>query len=165
MTAGRGQSDSSSAISKRSSGCLTVLSLSLINSLRLQESHFSRGLYNKTRISGKSMSWIVCGDSRLIPQKPLPLRPTIIFSGMQLTSMIFIIPRRDPRGRHSYPNKRKSMMRMNMSLKKMNFSLTLNLKKNLLHIQSTNHHSILRCHRKLIFLPKSGKPYLKAPNK
>ena len=48
---------------------------------------------------------------------------------------------------------------------KTNFSLTLNLKKNLLHIQSTNHHSILRCHRNLIFLPKSGKPYLKAPNK
>ena len=50
-------------------------------------------------------------------------------------------------------------------IEEMNFSLTLNLKKNLLHIQSTNHHSILRCHRKLIFLPKSGKPYLKAPNK
>ena len=139
MTAGRGQSDNSSATSRRNSGCLTVLFLSLINSLRLQESHFSRGLCNKTMTSGRSMSWILCGDSRLTQQIPLPLRPITTFFGMQLTSMIFTTPRRDLRERHSYPNKRKSMMKMNMPLKKNNFSMTLN-QRNLLHIQFINHH-------------------------
>ena len=42
----RGQSDNSSATSRRNSGCLTALFLFLINFLKLQESHFSRGLSN-----------------------------------------------------------------------------------------------------------------------
>ena len=161
MTARRGQSDNSSATSRRNSGCLTVLSLFLINSLRLQESHFSRELCSKTMTSGRSMSWILCGDSRLNPQIPLPLRPITTFFGMQLTSMIFTTPRRDLRERHSYPNMRKSMMKMDISLKKNNLSMTLTQKKNLLHIHFINHHFILRCHRNLTFLPKSGKHFLK----
>ena len=131
---------------------------------RLQESHFNRGLCNKTMTSGRSMSWILCGDSRLNQQIPLPLRPITTFFGMQLTSMIFTTPRRDLRERHSYPNKRKSMMKMNMPLKKNNFSLILN-QRNLLHIQFISHHIIPRCHRSLTFLQKSGKHFLRAPNK
>ena len=104
-------------------------------------------------------------NSRLNPQIPLPLRPITTFFGMQLTSMIFTTPRRDLRERHSYPNMRKSMMKMDISLKKNNLSMTLTQKKNLLHIQFINHHFILRCHRNLTFLPKSGKHFLKAPNK
>ena len=165
MTAGRGQSDNSSATSRRNSGCLTVLSLFLINSLRLQESHFSRELCSKIMTSGRSMSWILCGDSRLNPQIPLPLRPITTFFGMQLTNMIFTTPRRDLRERHSYPNMRKSMMKMDISMKKNNFSMTLSQKKNFLYIQFINHHFIIRCHRNLTFLPKSGKHFLKAPNK
>ena len=69
----------------------------------------------------------------------LTLRPTTIFFGMQLTSMIFITPKRVLRERHSYPNKRNSMMKMNMSLKKNQISMTLN-QRNLLHIQCTSHH-------------------------
>ena len=150
---------------KEKLSCLTVLSLFLINSLRLQESHFSRELCSKTMTSGRSMSWILCGDSRLNPQIPLPLRPITTFFGMQLTSMIFTTPRRDLRERHSYPNMRKSMMKMDISLKKNNLSMTLTQRKNLLHIQFINHHFILRCHRNLTSLPKSGKHFLKAPNK
>ena len=126
MTAGKGQSNNFSAISRRNSGCLIVLYLSLTNSLRLQESHFFRELCNKTMTSGRFMSWILCGDSRLNQQIPLPLRPTITFFGMQPTSMISTIPRRDLREKHSYPNKRNSMMTMNMPLKKNNSSLILN---------------------------------------
>ena len=159
MTAGRGQSDNSSATSRRNSGCLTVLSLSLISSLRLQESHFSRELCSKTMTSGRSMSWILCGDSRLTPQIPLPLRPITTFFGMQLTSVIFTTPRRDLRERHFYPNMRESMMKMNISLKKNNLSMNLTQKKNLLHIQFTNHHFILRCHRNLTFLPNLGNTF------
>ena len=164
MTAGKEQSDNSSAISRRSSDCLTALFLFLINFLKLQESHFFRGLCNKTMTSGRCMSLILCGDSRLNQQIPLPLRPTTTFFEMQLTSMTFIKPRRDLRERHSYPNKRKSMMLMNMSLKKNNFPLILN-QRNLLHILFINHHFTPRCHRSLIFLPKSGKHFLRAPNK
>ena len=155
----KGQSDNSSATSRRNSGCLTVLSLFLINSLRLQESHFSRELCSKTMTSGRSMSWILCGDSRLNPQIPLPLRPITTFFGMQLTSMIFTTPRRDLRERHSYPNMRKSMMKMDISLKKNNLSMTLTKKKNLLHIQFINHHFILRCHRNLTFLQNLGNTF------
>ena len=164
MTAGKGQSDNSSATSRRNSGCLIALSLSLINSLRLQESHFSRELCNKTMTSGRSMSWIQCGDSRLNQQIPLPLRPITTFFGMQPTSMIFITPRRDLRERHSYPNMRNSMMKMNMPLKKNNSSLILS-QRNILHIQFISHHFIPRCHRSPTFLPKSGKHFLRAPNK
>ena len=53
MTAGRGQSDNSSTTSRRNSGCLTALFLFLINFLKLQESHFSRGLYNKIMTSDR----------------------------------------------------------------------------------------------------------------
>ena len=94
----------------------------------------------------------------------LLLRPITTSFGMQLTSMIFTTPSKDLRERHSYPNKRKSMMKMNMALKKNNFPLILNQRK-LLHILFINHHSIPRCHRSLIFLPKSGKHFLRAPNK
>ena len=125
---------------------------------------FSRGLCNKTMISGRSMSWILCGDSRLTQQIPLPLRHITTSFGMQLTNMIFTTPKRDHRERHSYPNKRKSMMKMDMALKKNNFPLILN-QRNLLHILFINHHSIPRCHRSLISLPKSGKHFLRAPNK
>ena len=90
---------------------------------------------------------------------------TLTFETYYNTSMIFTTPRRDLRERHSYPNMRKSMMKMNISLKKNNFSMTLTQKKNLLHIQFINPHFILRCHRNLTFLPKSGKHFLKAPNK
>ena len=99
MTPGRGQSDNSLATSRRNSGCLTVLFLPLINSLRFQESHFSRGLCNKTMISGRSISWILCGDSRLTQQIPLPLRHITTSFGMQLTNMIFTTPKRDHRER------------------------------------------------------------------
>ena len=58
----------------------------------------------------------------------------------------------------------KLMMKMNMALKKNNFPLILN-QKNILHILSINHHFIPRCHRSLIFLLKSGKHFLRAPNK
>ena len=163
MTAGKGQSDNSSAISRKSSGCLTVLSLFLINSLRLQESHFSRELCSKIMTSGRSMSWILCGDSRLNLQIPLPLRPTTTFLGMQLISMISTTPRRDLRERHSYPNMRKSTMKMDISLKQNNLSMTLTQKKNLLHTQFFNPPFILRLHRNPTFLLKSGKHFLKAP--
>ena len=132
--------------------------------LRLQESHFSRELCNKTMTSGKSMSWILCGDSRLNQQIPLPLRPTITFFGMQPTSMIFTTPRRDLREKHSYPNTRNSMMTMNMPLKKNNSSLILN-QRNILHIQFISHPFTPRCHRSPSFLLKSGTHFLRAPNK
>ena len=126
---------------------------------------FLQRAVQQTMTSGRSMSWILCGDSRLNPQIPLPLRPITTFFGMQLTSMIFTTPRRDLRERHLYPNMRKSMMKMDISLKKNNLSMTLSQKKNLLHIQFINHHFILRCHRNHTFLPTSGKHFLKAPNK
>ena len=47
MTAGKEQSDNSSATSRRNSDCLTALSLFLINFLKLQESHFFKELSNK----------------------------------------------------------------------------------------------------------------------
>ena len=143
MTAGREQSDNSLTTSRRNSDCLTVLFLSLINSLRLQESHFSRGLCNKTMISGRSMSWILCGDSRLTQQTPLLLRHITTSFGMQLTNMIFTIQEGDHRERPSYPNKRKSTMKMDMALRKNNFSMILN-QKSLLHTLFINHHPIPR---------------------
>ena len=95
----------------------------------------------------------------------LSLRPITTFFGMQLTSMIFTTPRRDLRERHSYPNMRKSMMKMDISLKKNNLSMTLTQKKNLPHIQFFNPHFILRLHRNPTSLLKFGKHFLKAPNK
>ena len=44
MTAGKEQSDNSSATSRRNSDCLTALSLFLINFLKLQDSHFFRAV-------------------------------------------------------------------------------------------------------------------------
>ena len=120
---------------------------------------------NLTLQSVRFMPWILCGDSRLNPQIPLPLRPITTFFGMQLTSMIFTTPRRDLRERHSYPNMRKSMMKMDISLKQNNLSMTLTQKKNLPHIQFFNPHFILRLHRNPTFLLKFGKHFLKAPNK
>ena len=68
MTAGRGQSDNSSATSRRNSGCLTAWFLFLITFLKLQESHFSRGLSNKTMTSDRYISWTLCGGSKLTQQ-------------------------------------------------------------------------------------------------
>ena len=95
----------------------------------------------------------------------LTLRPTTTFFGMQLISMISTTPRRDLRERHSYPNMRKSTMKMDISLKQNNLSMTLTQKKNLLHTQFFNPPFILRLHRHPTFLLKSGKHFLKAPNK
>ena len=164
MTVGKEQSDNSSVTSRRNSDCLTALFLFLINFLKLQDSHFFRELSSKTMTSDRYMSWTLCGGSKLTPQRPLLLIHTTTFFGMQPISMIFIKPRKDLRERHSYPNKRKSMMLMNRSLKKNNFPLILN-QRNLLHILFINHHFTPRCHRSLIFLPKSGKHFLRAPNK
>ena len=86
----KGQSDNSSATSRRNSDSLTALFLFLINLLKLQESHFSRGLYNKIMTSDRYMSWTLCGDSRLNQQMPLPSRPTTTSFGMQPVSMISI---------------------------------------------------------------------------
>ena len=101
MTAGRGLSDNSSATSRRNSGCLTALFLFLINFLKLQESHFSRGLSNKTMTSERYMSWTLCGDSKLTQQMPLPLTPITTSFGMQSISMISIKSRKDLRERFS----------------------------------------------------------------
>ena len=49
-------------------------------------------------------------------------------------------------------------------MKKSNFSLIKN-QRNLLHILFINHHSIPSCHRSFIFLPTSGKHFLRAPNR
>ena len=122
MTAGKGQSDNSSATSRRNAGCLTALFLFLMNFLKLQESHFSRGLSNKTMTSDRYMSWTLCGDSKLTQQRPLPLTPITTSFGMQHISMISIKSRKDLRERHSSLNKKKSVMMMNMPMQKSNFS-------------------------------------------
>ena len=70
MTAGKEQSDNSSATSRRNSDCLTALFLFLINFLKLQDSHFFRELSSKTMTSDRYMSWTLCGGSKLTPQRP-----------------------------------------------------------------------------------------------
>ena len=164
MIAGRGQSDNSSATSRRNSGCLIALFLFLINFLKLQEPRFSRGLYNKIMTSDRYMSWILCGDSRLNQQMPLPLTPTRISFGMQHTSMIYTKSKRDLRERHFSLNKKKSVMMMNMPMQKSNFPLIQN-QRNILHIQFISHHFTPRCHKSLSSLPTSGKHFLRAPNR
>ena len=164
MTAGRGQSDNSSATSRRNSGCLTALFLFLINFLKLQESHFSRRLSNKTMTSDRYMSWTLCGDSKLTPQRPLPLTPITTSFGMQLISMTFIKPRKDLRERHSPLNKKKSVMMMNVPMQKSNLPLIQN-QRNILHIQFISHHFTPRCHKSLSSLPTSEKHFLRAPNR
>ena len=164
MTVGKGQSDNSSATSRRNSDCLTALFLFLINFLKLQESHFSRGLSNKTMTSDRYMSWILCGDSRLNQQMPLPLRPTTSFFGMQPISMISIISKGDLRERHSSPTKKKSVMMMNMPMQETNVPLIQN-QRNILHTQSISHHFIPRCHKNLSFLTTSEKHFLRAPSR
>ena len=164
MTAGSGQSDNSSATSRRNSGCLTALFLFLINFLKLQESHFSRGLSNKTMTSDRYMSWTLCEDSKLTQQMPLPLTPITTSFGMQLISMISIKSRKDLRERHSSLNKKKSVMMMNMPMQKSNFPLIQN-QRNIPHIQFISHHFTPRCHKSLSSLPTSGKHFLRAPNR
>ena len=164
MTGGRGQSDNFSATSRRNSDCLTALSLFQINFLKLQESHFSRGLYNQIMTSDRYMSWILCGDSKLNQQIPLLLRPTTTSFGMQPISKISIKPRKDIRERHSSLTKKKAVMMMTMQMQKNNFPLNQN-QRNIPHIQFTSHHFIPRCHKSLSSLPKSGKHFLRAPNK
>ena len=134
MTAGRGQSDNSSGTSRRNSDCLTALFLFLINFLKLQKSHFFRGLSNKTMTSDRYMSWTLCKDSKQTQQMPLPLTPITTSFGMQPISMISIKSRKDLRERHSSLTKKKSLMMMNMPMQKSNFSLIQN-KRNI-HILS-----------------------------
>ena len=164
MTAGRGQSDNSSATSRRNSGCLTALFLFLINFLKLQESHFSRGLSNKTMISDRYMSWTLCGDSKLTQQMPLPLTPITTSLRIQPIIMISIKPRKDLRERHSSLNKKRSVMMTNMPMQKGNFPLIQN-QRNILLIQFISHHFTQRCHKSLSYLPTSGKHFLRAPNR
>ena len=160
----KGQSDNSSATLRRNSGCLTALFLFLINFLKLQESHFSRGLSNKTMTSDRYMSWTLCGDSKLTQQMPLPLTPMTTSFGMQPISMISIKSKKDIRERHSSLNKKKSVMMMNMPMQKSNFPLIQN-QRNILHIQFISHHFTPRCHKSLSSLPTSGKHFLRAPNR
>ena len=164
MTAGKGQSDNSSATSRRNSGCLTALFLFLINFLKLQESHFSRGLSNKIMTSDRYMSWTLCGDSKLTQQMPLPLTPITTSFGMQPISMISINSRKDLRERNSSLNKKKSMMMMNMPMQKSNFPLIQN-QRNIIHIQFMSHHFTQRYHKSLSYLTTSGKHFLRAPNR
>ena len=164
MTAGRGQSDNSLATSRRNSGCLTALFLFLINFLKLQESHFSRGLSNKTMTSDKYMSWTLYGDSKLIQQMPLPLTPITTSFGMQPISMISIKSRKGLRERHSSLTKKKSLMMMNMPMQETHFPLIQN-QRNILHTQSISHHFTPRCHKSLSSLLTSGKHFLRAPSR
>ena len=164
MTAGREQSDNSSATSRRNSGCLTALFLFLINFLTLQESHFSRGLSNKTMISDRYMSWTLCGDSKLTQQMPLPLTPITTSFGMQLISMIFIKSRRNLRERPSSLNKKTSMMIMNMLMQKSNSPLIQN-QRSIHHTQFISHHFTQRYHKSLSYLTTSGKHFLRALNR
>ena len=161
MTAGKEQSDNSSATSRRNSDCLIALFLFLINFLKLQDSHFFRELSSKTMTSDRYMSWTLCGGSKLTPQRPLLLIHTITSFGI---SMIFIKPRKALRERHSPLIKKISMMLMNMPMKKRNFPLTQK-QWNILLIQYINLHFIPRCHRSLSSLTTSGKHFLRAPNR
>ena len=164
MTAGKEQSDNSSATSRRNSDCLTALSLFLINFLKLQESNFFRELSNKTMTSDRYMSWTLCRGSLLTQQRPSPLKPITTSFGMQPISMISIKSRKDLRERPSYPNKKKSVMMMNMPMQKSNFPLIQN-QRNLLPIQSISHHFTPRCHKSLSSLATSGKHFLRALNR
>ena len=150
--------------SRRNSDCLTALSLFLINFLKLPESHFSRELSNKTMTSDRYMSWTLCGDSKLTQQMPLPLIPTTTSFGMQHISMISIKSRKDLRDRHSSPNKKKSVMMMNMPMQKSNFPLIQN-QRNILHIQFISHHFTPRCHKSPSSLVTSGRHFLRALNR
>ena len=158
MTAGKEQSDNSSATSRRNSDCLTALSLSLINSLKVQDSHFFRELSSKTMTSDRYMSWILCGGSKLTPQRPLLLIHITTSFGMQPISMIFIKPRKDLRERHSPLNKKKSMMMMNRPMQKSKFPLTQN-QWNILLIQFISHHFTPRCPKVFPPLPHLGNTF------
>ena len=164
MTAGKEQSDNSSATSRRISGCLTALFLFLINFLKLQESHFFRELSSTTMTSDRYMSWTLCGDSKLTQQRPLPLIPITTSFAMQPISMISIRSRKDLRERHSSLTKKKSLMMMNMPMQETNFPLIQN-QRNILHTQSISHHFTPRCNKRLSFLITSWKHFLRAPNK
>ena len=112
----------------------------------------------------RQMSWTLCGDSKLTQQMPLLLTPITTSFGMQPISMISIKSRKDLRERHSYPNKKKSVMMMNMPMQKNNFPLIQN-KRNILPIQFISHHFIPKCHKSLSSLATSGKHFLKALNR
>ena len=164
MTAGKEQSDNSSATSRRNSDCLTALFLFLISFLKLQETHFFRELSNKTMTSDRYMSWTLCGDSKLTQQMPLPLIPITTSFGMQPISMISIKSRKDFRKRHSSLNKKKPVMMMNMLMQKSNFPLIQN-QRNTLHIQSISHHFTPRCHKSLSSIATAGKHFLRESTK
>ena len=74
------------------------------------------------------------------------------------------IYKKGPQRRHSYLNKKKSVMMMNMPLQKSNFPLIQN-QRNILHIQFISHHFTPRCHKSLSSLPTSGKHLLRASNR
>ena len=164
MTAGKEQSDNSSATSRRNSDCLTALFLFLINFLKLQDSHFFRELSSKGMTSDRYMSWTLCGGSKLTQQRPLPLIHITTSFGMQPVSMISIKSSKDLRERHSPLNKKKSMMMMNMPMQKSNFPLIQN-QWNILLTQFISHHFTPRCHRSLSSLATSGKHFLRTPNR
>ena len=164
MTAGKEQSDNSSATSRRTSDCLTALFLFLINFLKLQESHVFRELSNKTMTSDRYMSWTLCGDSKLTQQMPLPLISITTSFRMQPISMISIKSRKDLRERHSALNKKKPAMMMNMLMQKSHFLLIQN-QTSILHIESISHHFNPRCHKSLSSLATSGKHFLRALNR
>ena len=158
MTAGKEQSDNSSATSRRNSDCLTALFLFLINFLKLQDSHFFRELSSKTMTLDRYMSWTLCGGSKLTPQRPLPLIHITTSFGMQPISMISIKSRKDLSERHSPLNKKKSVMMMNMPMQKNNFPLIQN-PWNILLIQFINHHFTPICHRSLPPSPHLGNTF------
>ena len=164
MTAGKEQSENSSATSRRNSDCLTALFLFLINFLKHQDSHFFRELSSKTMTSDRYMSWTPCGGSELTPQRPLPLIHITTSFGMQPVSMISIKSSKDLRDRHSPLNKKKAVMMMNMPMQKNNFPLIQN-QWNILFIQFINHHFTPRCRKSLSSLATSGKHFLRAPNR
>ena len=94
----------------------------------------------------------------------LPLIPTTTSFGMQHISMISIKSRKDLRERHSSPNKKKSVMMMNMPMQKNNFPLIQN-QRNILHIQFISHHFTPRCHKSPSSLATSGRHFLRALNR
>ena len=144
--------------------CLTALFLFLTNFLKLQESHFFRELSSKTMTSDRYMSWTLCGGSKLTQQMPSPLIPITTSFAMQPISMISFKSRKDLRERHSYLNKKKSVMMMNMPMQKSDSPLIQN-HRNILHIQFISHHFTPRCHKSLSSLATSGKHFLRAPHR
>ena len=72
--------------------------------------------------------------------------------------------KKGPQRKDSSLNKKKSVMMMNMPMRKSNFPLIQN-QRNILHIQFISHHFTPRCHKSLSYLPTSRKHFLRAPNR